>query len=258
MPKIYTRKEWGARYRHGFGTRKLPVSLGFKHHSVTNAPGPNATLAQDKAHMRVIESIGNARFGSISYPYVIMPSGRIFRGLTDNRIGAHTAGYNTTSIGICYAGNYQSTEPNAKQLEAGAALIAHLVSRGSLSETFTIWGHRAVSATACPGSKLYARIGSIVTRAKRLIAAGATAVDPTYTLGRRLYLRPRIRIRGSNVRRLQQELTANGFGGMSVNGTFGPTTDKQVRRFQKSRRLDVDGVVGRQTATALGWKYTGK
>lgn len=84
-----------------------------------------------------------------------------------------------------------------------------------------------------------------------------TALKQVYALSRKLYLRPVVRMRGSNVRELQRELDSRGFTGMTINGVFGPSTDLAVRRFQRTRRLNVNGVVDKQTAEALGWKYTG-
>jgi peptidoglycan hydrolase-like protein with peptidoglycan-binding domain len=55
---------------------------------------------------------------------------------------------------------------------------------------------------------------------------------------------------GAQVRTLQQALTAAGFRCV-IDGDFGSQTERQVRAYQASRALVVDGVVGPQTATAL-------
>lgn len=54
----------------------------------------------------------------------------------------------------------------------------------------------------------------------------------------------------NGVRYLQYLLTRNGFK-VTVDGDFGPLTDAAVRKFQASRRLVVDGIVGPATWKAL-------
>jgi lysozyme family protein/peptidoglycan hydrolase-like protein with peptidoglycan-binding domain len=55
---------------------------------------------------------------------------------------------------------------------------------------------------------------------------------------------------GPHVTLLQELLTQAGFT-TQVDGDFGRGTERQVRAFQAARRLEVDGIVGRRTATAL-------
>lgn len=56
---------------------------------------------------------------------------------------------------------------------------------------------------------------------------------------------------GPSVRALQKRLAKLGFDPGTADGNFGKNTRQAVRAFQKSRALDVDGVVGLQTWTAL-------
>jgi hypothetical protein len=49
---------------------------------------------------------------------------------------------------------------------------------------------------------------------------------------------------GKDVERIQR---AVGFKGDDVDGKFGPATEKAVRAYQKRHKLDVDGIVGKQT-----------
>lgn len=57
--------------------------------------------------------------------------------------------------------------------------------------------------------------------------------------------------RGPTVEALQERLAVAGADPGEVDGEFGPVTEAAVRAFQASRGLDVDGVVGIQTWTAL-------
>jgi peptidoglycan hydrolase-like protein with peptidoglycan-binding domain len=54
------------------------------------------------------------------------------------------------------------------------------------------------------------------------------------------------------VARLQFMLNfVKGVDDLVVDGIFGPKTDAAVRDFQQNENLSVDGIVGRQTWTAL-------
>ena len=56
---------------------------------------------------------------------------------------------------------------------------------------------------------------------------------------------------GKITRILQQRLTSLGFDTKGIDGIFGQNTKKAVMNFQKSRKLLVDGIVGRNTWSKL-------
>lgn len=59
---------------------------------------------------------------------------------------------------------------------------------------------------------------------------------------------------GDLVRELQSKLAELGFDPGLIDGLFGESTRKAVSRFQESRKLEADGIVGMITAKALGIK----
>ncbi len=60
-----------------------------------------------------------AKFGQISYHYVIELDGKIVQTLPLTQKGAHTGGVNTGNIGVCYVGGVDS-KLNAKDTRTGA------------------------------------------------------------------------------------------------------------------------------------------
>lgn len=57
---------------------------------------------------------------------------------------------------------------------------------------------------------------------------------------------------GATVRQIQQKLKTWGYYTDSVDGIFGSQTRTAVRYFQQKNGLTVDGIVGKQTAAAMG------
>ncbi len=80
-----------------------------------------------------------------------------------------------------------------------------------------------------------------------------------WTLNRLLKLKDE-RMTGDDVKALQRALIKEGIsvGSAKDDGIFGPRTEAGVIEFQKKKKLKVDGIVGKQTCTALGgtWKST--
>ncbi len=164
MVNIYGRAAWGAKHVAGFGPAPLPAKTVWLHHSATAAPPADASFAVDAAAVRVLEQIGQDRFGGgISYTFAVTPSGRVFEGHGVDRQGAHTKGLNTTGRAIVLVGNYDTARPTPAQVAA----VVELLHYGAASRWWTTpaltGGHRDApgAATACPGRFAHALLGDI-------------------------------------------------------------------------------------------------
>lgn len=83
----------------------------------------------------------------IGYNFFINPDGTVFEGRGLN-VGAGATGYNYNSIHVCFAGNFENTNPTQKQLENGKKLIEYLLTL--VPSDAQIIGHKDIGNTACP------------------------------------------------------------------------------------------------------------
>src|SRR5688572_23919714 len=97
--EIVTRDRWGSKSKWKYGDMKLPATGVFLHHTVT----PVTDFPYQDA--RRVEAEGIARFGQMSYSYLVHPAGVILEG-AGTKVGAHTANNNRTSFGIGLIGDY--------------------------------------------------------------------------------------------------------------------------------------------------------
>lgn len=167
-------------YENGTGYRVLPVKEVWLHHSTTKPPPDN--IADEYAAMRLLENIGEQRFGAgISYTFAVMPSGRIYEGHSINRIGTHTKDHNKIGVGIVLVGNYDKIAPPSAMLEAVAKLLVHGKEVGWWGRAALTGGHRDVRATGCPGNQAYSSIPYINFLAADInfLAAGGTPQPST-------------------------------------------------------------------------------
>jgi N-acetylmuramoyl-L-alanine amidase len=69
-----------------------------------------------------------AKFGQVSYHFVIELGGKYVRTLPDSKIGAHVGGKNTGNIGICYVGGVDKAgQPKDTRTEAQKKAMLTLV-----------------------------------------------------------------------------------------------------------------------------------
>jgi N-acetyl-anhydromuramyl-L-alanine amidase AmpD len=113
--------------------------------------------------------------------------------------------------------------------------------------------HRWFAAKACPGDYLYNLHGHIAAEVnKRLRSGGAPA--PTAP-AKPAAIRATIRQGSANkdaVRYLQARLNTLQGARLTIDGIFGPATDRAVRAFQTMCKLTPDGIVGPLTWGKLG------
>ena len=95
-------------------------------------------------------------FNDVGYHYVLRRSGAVEKGRPDTVVGAHVAGHNTGSLGICCIGGIErATGPNVgvdnrteAQKVATVKLVRELLAKHPGAQ---VVGHRDLGATQCPG-----------------------------------------------------------------------------------------------------------
>ena len=136
--------------KHG----NTPVTAIFVHCSATqpdwmeNSPLPAKIAEIGRWH----EKRG---WNKIGYHWVIDRNGEIGKGRDEHIPGAHVAGHNTGSLGICLIGGHGSSENDPfgknytpEQEIALLNLIEDIKTRAKISK---VRGHNEVAAKACPG-----------------------------------------------------------------------------------------------------------
>ena len=61
-----------------------------------------------------------AKFGQVSYHYIVELNGTAVRSLSDEQLGAHVGGHNTGNIGICYVGGMDKDMKKSKDTRTAA------------------------------------------------------------------------------------------------------------------------------------------
>jgi len=194
---------------------------------------------------------GNGWAG-IGYNYWIDFKGNIYAGRGMN-IGAHASGYNSTTIGVGYQGDFTAQTMPKAQLDAGIALNKWLM--GQLPNKVSIVGHNDVGSTACPGknfrmSELKAGVGSSTSKPTHVPKPKTSS-----NLGLVDYLKSKgINSSYSNRKKLAKKHGISNYSGTAsqnnsllakIKGGGKTSTSKP------SANLKVDGYWGKATTRAL-------
>lgn len=87
------------------------------------------------------------------YHYFIDKAGVVTQTRYDDEEGAHTIGYNTQSLGICLAGNFDATKPTEAQAASLKSLLASKSAQYAI-HVENIVPHRKFASKTCYGKNL--------------------------------------------------------------------------------------------------------
>jgi len=115
-------------------------------HCTATHEGRDYTVAQIRAWHR------QRGWSDIGYHYVVYRDGSIHKGRSVDIAGAHTAGYNTHSIGVVYVGGLDKfgNPKDTRTPEQKAALVKLLSRLRQYYPQASIHGHREYANKACP------------------------------------------------------------------------------------------------------------
>ncbi|NEK87252.1 hypothetical protein GCU60_16035, partial [Blastococcus saxobsidens] len=208
MPNVYSRAQWGAdeRIRTWAPAYAPTIKAATLHHT---ADSNNYTADQVPQIMRNIYTYHSQKlgWGDIGYNVIVDKFGRLWEGraggLASTVIGAHAGGFNTGTFGVSMLGNYDVVDTTQSMIDSVAAIIAWkfslygvdprgsttLVSGGGGTSRYasgvavtvpTIFGHRDVGSTACPGRYGYPRLDEIRGKASGILGAVVPLVHQRY------------------------------------------------------------------------------
>ena len=180
----------------------------------------------------------------IGYHFFVRKDGSVYRGRPEDTVGAHAGNNNYDSIGICFEGSFDREQMNEVQMKAGAELVAYLKQKYGITK---VQKHRDVNATGCPGDNF----------PFEAIAYGTPVEpekpeEPCVNITLALYMLAK-GSKSQQVKLLQRTLIGWGYsvGVYGADGDFGAATEKAVKKFQTANKLAADGIVGKNTWTAL-------
>lgn len=123
---------------------------------------------QHKKSFNMISTLGYY----VGYHYYISKDGTVKQARLDIDEGAHTIGYNSQSIGICLAGNFDATLPTDAQVKSLTTLLQQKATQYNVPLE-NIIPHRHFAKKTCYGNKLADNWASLLVMSKeqRLLKA---------------------------------------------------------------------------------------
>jgi uncharacterized protein with LGFP repeats len=192
QPTIRSRSDWGANesWRNGDPVYNRTIKQAHVHHTAgTNAYSRSDVPAIIRGdyyyHTQVLG------WSDLGYNFVVDKFGRIWEGRAggiDRPVrGAHTLGFNHSSVGVAAIGSFGATTPSPDLVRSLVRLSAwkldaydrdpagrirvrsegsDLYPEGTWVRLPVIDGHRDTNQTECPGDALYAKLPEIRRRAQ--------------------------------------------------------------------------------------------
>lgn len=193
-------------------------------------------------------------WSGFGYHFFINKKGEIFRGRSENVIGAHAKGYNSNSLGICFEGALDREIMPEEQIKAGQELVSYLKKKYNISN---VKRHCDLMSTSCPGKNF--PFDRIVNGKENLVLSFQQAASadgfkfPKYGLDgkygsetesvmKKCVVKKRLIHKYKNATKLVQRLL-----GVEQDGKCGPITTQAIKEFQQKNGLVIDGSVGPAT-----------
>ena len=181
------------------------------------------------------------------YHFLVRKDGKVYRLRPEWTVGAHAAGANSDSLGICFEGAYNTEYMGQAQIQAGRELVAYLKSKYGIS---LVQRHKDVGSTDCPGAHFpFSEITNGTVNSKPV-----TTVPDNTTTGGNAYM---FRVReigngdsGNDVLLAQEILGSRGYYTGELDKGFGPLMEAATKRYQTDRKGacgKADGIIGAKT-----------
>lgn len=190
------------------------------------------------------------------YHYFVNKRGEVYQGRPDDVIGSHAKGYNSTSIGICFEGDFEKEVPTQEQINTGLELVNYLKQKYNVKK---VKGHGELMSTSCPGQcfpmeKFINEKENLILSFQRAAVADNVkftkyGIDGLYgketeQAMNKCIVKRRLFYKYKNATKLVQKIL-----GVKQDGLCGKDTEKAIKEFQKKHKLVEDGCVG-----LLTWK----
>ena len=105
----------------------------------------------------------NNGWAGVGYHFIVHKNGVIEHARPIERVGAHAYKHNRYTVGICMTGNLDIGVPTIEQTLATEKLVAALCFQYDIAPSSqTIFGHRDLCDTACPGYNFYPRMPELI------------------------------------------------------------------------------------------------
>lgn len=154
MPVYVPRSQWNTRGNAPGGNNMGIVPRVVVHHTPDQDPKGNLSAAIHE--VRRIQGWHMDSNGWADIGYTFLVSGDyIFEGRGFGKTGAHAPGANSSSIGIAFILDGRKREPTLTEWGSANFIAGLAVSRGYLTPSYSVGGHRDHTSTECPAALVY-------------------------------------------------------------------------------------------------------
>ena len=182
------------------------------------------------------------------YHFLVRKDGKVYRLRPEWAVGAHAAGANSDSIGICFEGAFIVETMGQTQIQAGRELVSYLKGKYGIS---LVQRHKDVGQTDCPGRNFpFSEIANGTVSSKPT----TTVTETTTTDGGNVYMFGVREIGngdyGNDVLLAQEILGSRGYYNGELDKGFGPLMEAATKKYQSDRKGAcgaADGIIGVKT-----------